>query len=271
MALTPNHFLREGLQYGTFIRETNARIGVERYNSIKRGIALKSHSIQNLKHAPNWDPIVRLMDSSKKGSRIFRMLLAHSPKILIPHNIVKFSETTDCVIGKKTSDSLNKLWVYNFLDNATRTFLFKLHNNTLGVNARVSKFIRGHTDMCTFCMINQIEDENKEGVSHLFFSCMTVENLVLNTLGRYLGVEERELVSRGTFFGSFGFEEENKNTTLQIISAWIKKYIWDCKIKGILPTAEQCYSTVKDRIKTTFENSKVFREMVGTSGLNIRF
>ena len=68
----------------------------------------------------------------KKGSKIFKNLLAKEKAIFIPHNIKKYSTNIDCVINLNQSRSLGKLWTATFFDNALKTFTFKLHNNTLG-------------------------------------------------------------------------------------------------------------------------------------------
>jgi len=271
LALRPKDFFREGQTYATFIRETNAHIGGERYNKIKRGIQIKLLNFDVQSMQVELDPINRLFDSSKKGSKTFRKVFTHRQCNSIPHNMVKYAETTESIIGIEKSMILNRTWGFNFLDNGTRTFIFKLYNNTLGVNARVSKFIRGHSDMCTFCRLNQNEEDNKESVLHFFFDCEYVEQVVINILRNYLQVNEHGTISRGTYFGMFRFEEEGKNLMLLLISTWIRKYLWDCRMKGVLPNSEQGIWYVSEKIKNTHENSSAFREIVLASGLNIRF
>jgi hypothetical protein len=74
----------------------------------------------------------------KKGSRHIRKILSPSQLDFVPYNIIKFAETTECVFNNKESPLINGLWGKSFFDDATRTFLFKLHNNTLGINARIT-------------------------------------------------------------------------------------------------------------------------------------
>jgi Reverse transcriptase (RNA-dependent DNA polymerase) len=83
------------------------------------------------------DPLVpgtslpRYFASWKKGSKRIRNILSLGDGEYIPHNIVKFAYNTETVIGLEHSKTLNKCWNVFFISNSFRTFLFKLHNNTL--------------------------------------------------------------------------------------------------------------------------------------------
>ena len=50
------------------------------------------------------------------------------------------------------------------MDNEMKTFCFKLHNNTLGYNYTVNKFIGNHNPYCTFCTLSK---ERRTGEKHL--------------------------------------------------------------------------------------------------------
>jgi hypothetical protein len=117
---------------------------------------------------------------SKKGSRHIRKILSPSQLDFVPHNIMKLAETTDCVFDNVDAPLINGLWGKSFFDNSTRTFLFKLHNNTLGINARISHFVVNQSRACTFCNLtrNPNPDVN-ETVLHLFFQCRSTEPVVL--------------------------------------------------------------------------------------------
>jgi hypothetical protein len=94
--------------------------------------------------------------------------------------MVKFAETTDTIIDLDTSKKLNAMWANTALGNSTRTFIFKLHNNTAGYNLAVSHFVRVHSPNCTFCDLFEIPEEHNETPFHLFFQCPAVENLTNN-------------------------------------------------------------------------------------------
>ena len=78
----------------------------------------------------------------KKGSKICKLCLKNNIPDHVPHNIVKYSKTTDSVIPLTLSKHLNELWTKNIFDSWQKTFIFKLHNNTVGFNIAVSKFVR---------------------------------------------------------------------------------------------------------------------------------
>jgi len=166
---------------------------------------------------------------------------------------------------------LNLLWGNNFLDNGTRTFIFKLHNNTLGVNNRVLTFVRGHSDMCTFCEITGNKDDNKESVLHLFWSCEFVEGIVFGIFGEILNREDILLLNRGSYFGGFESENDAKTNLLLLFTMWVKRYIWECRLKKTLPSLDNCCWYVMDKIRATFDNNISFWEIVENCDLQIRF
>ena len=114
----------------------------------------------------------------KKGSGLFKNLLKTTGNDYVPHNIIKFIKNTDSVIELKESGALNCLWTLNMWDNATKTFIFKLHNNSLGYNLNVSKFVRGHSPLCTFCSLTRNPDDKRETLLHLFYQCRHVEPVI---------------------------------------------------------------------------------------------
>jgi len=207
--------------------------------------------------------------SSKKGSKIFRTVLEMETGNYIPHNILKFAETGECLIDFNVSKTLNELWTKNYFDTGTRTFCFKLHNNTLGTNNRVSKFIRGKNADCTFCEMREIPDAEPETILHLFYSCESVETLIQETFAWLL--QERQPVKRNDYFGIFTFENKHKTEVLLHISIWIKKYIWDFKQSFTLPNIETLKTILTEKLKVTCDISASFRLKLAESEINIRF
>ena len=206
----------------------------------------------------------------KKGSKIFKNLLAKEKAIFIPHNIKKYSTNIDCVINLNQSRSLGKLWTATFFDNALKTFTFKLHNNTLGYNYTVSKFVRHHPDTCTFCDIRETDDEVRETPIHLFFQCASVEPIVENIFRWALG-DEYNRMTRRDYFGGFEGENTNRNNCLNILGVTVKKYLWDCKNCKKLPTVDESRACIIKHVINWYDNSRKFRIMWERSGLRIRF
>jgi hypothetical protein len=206
----------------------------------------------------------------KKGSRHIRRIFCESTNESVPHNIVKFSETAEIVLNYEESKLINGLWGRSFFDNATRTFLFKLHNNTLGTNARVSHFARDQSRLCTFCNITRNPEDESESVLHLFFQCRSTEPVVLGIQEWALNNRfDFESVSRRNFFGVYTFDSVAKNIVMQVIGVLIKKYIWDCKTRHGIPNLNDGKDFVRgelDRILS--QNSKMNKSYVA-SGINI--
>ncbi len=108
-----------------------------------------------------------------KGSKRYRRFLFSEPPPQIPHNMKKFSESTETVINLQDSKNLKSLWNINHLSNSTRTFLFKLHNNTAGYNNAVAHFVHGHSNNCTFCDVLNVAEQHPETPLHLFYTAGT--------------------------------------------------------------------------------------------------
>ena len=110
----------------------------------------------------------------KRGSKKYRKILTGTVPDIISTNITCFAEIIDQVINLESSKRLNQLWRWNFFDNSPRTFIFKLHNNLLGINTRVAHFVRNHS----FCSLHQVPEDFPETILHLFFDFNCVEGLV---------------------------------------------------------------------------------------------
>jgi len=78
-------------------------------------------------------------------------------------------------------------------------------------------------------------------------------------------------MTRSDYFGTFKSENEDKNTVLCIIALWTKMYLWKARSFNALPVNETGLNYVLTKIKDTYENSKMFRNLVMNSALRIRF
>ena len=117
-------------------------------------------------------------------------------------------------------------------DNATKTFIFKLHNNSLGYNLNVSKFVRGHSPLCTFCSLTRNPYDERETTLHLFYQCRHVEPVIEFIFRNVLGREYNQM-SRSDFFDGFKFENINKNSSLLVVNTLIKKLCGSVKIANL--------------------------------------
>jgi len=125
---------------------------------------------KNESYEKKTDTVQNFLMRIKKGSKTIRNILQGSHTCTVSQNIIKYAELTDTFINADHSRVLNSSWVsMGYLHNSVKTFIFKLHNNILGINSRVAHFVRNHPSTCTFCDITQAPEENSESIKHLFF------------------------------------------------------------------------------------------------------
>ncbi len=179
---------------------------------------------------------------------------------MVSGNVRKFADLADVIINGENSVRLNQLWKNSFLNNATRTFLFKLHNNLLGMNNRVANFVRGHPRTCTFCDMLRDPAENVENTRHLFYECTSVEAALCNFFTWLLNSNVQINVSASEFFVGFNFENSNKNAVLDVVLVILKKTIWDCKLRYVVPTGAILKESFLDEYRKLFRNSSQVRE-----------
>jgi hypothetical protein len=159
---------------------------------------------------------------------------------------VKFSNNTETIIGSDLCKKVNTMWKNNLLNNSTRTFLFKLHNNTLGYNHAVTHFVHNHSPNCTFCDLMGNQEMERETPLHLFFMCDVIEGLLTNIFAWLMGDNDFTF-TRQEFFTGFNREGfcSAKNDTLTLVSNIIKKFIWDSKVRYCLPNYQHLQITIK--------------------------
>jgi len=146
-----------------------------------------------------------------------------------------------------------------------RTFLFKLHNNTAGYNNAVAHFVPGHSPNCTFCDIIENPDVEDETPLHLFLTCSVSERFVEDFFSWVLS--EPANITRQEFFVSFSRPDHRKNYALFLISALLKKYIWDCKQRFSLPNLQYAKIYLREELKIISHCSSKARQIILNSGI----
>jgi len=238
-----------------------------------RGLALASiRKFQKFRNEEKKvDTIQNFIMRIKKGSKRIRNILHGPPHNIVSTNIAKYAELTETFIDSAGSSLLNSAWSFTYLSNNFRTFIFKLHNNRLGLNTRVAHFVRGHPDTCTFCDLSREPDEHREGLLHLFYNCRHVEILLGQFYGWFFNTEPGVPPTRYEYFCGYSFECTKKNKTMLIINLIVKKYIWDCKLRFNLPSLNQLKTYFlsemnliivrSSSMKKTFEQSLLFEHL----------
>jgi len=98
-----------------------------------------------------------------------------------------------------------------------------------------------------------------------------VETIFGDTFEEIFGPRHIEFIHRTSYFGGLNEENEDKNMIVTIISIWFKKYLWDCKQKVTLPQTRTAIAYLKDKLNSSYENSKKFKDIVLNCGVHIRF
>jgi hypothetical protein len=204
----------------------------------------------------------------KRGSKGVRKIMT-GKNSNIPHNMIMFANNTETVIGIADSEVLNTSWSLRHVSNPMRTFIFKLHNNTLAINTRLSHFIRGHSRNCTFCDLVENALVEDETVYHLFFSCDTIENIRQDFFS-WFRMDRNFIISRQEYFGVYN---KNGNEDENFIMFWTIKYfqyyIWLCKMRKTLPNLVHAKHFILKELNLMSKISKDFRNRLQLSHINI--
>jgi len=216
-----------------------------------RGMALTSVRLYGKFSAldKKTDTVQNFLMRTKRGSKRIRNVLGDGEIGIVSPNILKFAELTEIVINSEESRFLNQCWSFGYLTNSTKVFLFKLHNNLLGLNSRVAHFVRGHPATCTFCDISNEPEEHRESTVHLFFECRHVENLLAEFFSWVFQTNEPRYVSRSEFFAGFRTEIPKKDRALNVVAILVKKFIWECKLRFCIPTLQELKKNVIAELK----------------------
>ena len=144
----------------------------------------------------------------------------------------------------------------------------KLHNNTLRYNNVVSHFVRGHSLNCTFCDLICNQEEESENPPHFFFACEPVSVFNENIFSWIL--REPANITRQEFFVGFNRQNHRNNDALFIVSALLKKYLWDCKLRFTLPNLERGKIFITEQIKILKFVSGKSKQIFLNSDLNFQ-
>ena len=120
--------------------------------------------------------------------------------------------------------------------------------------------------MCiTFCTISRNPDEHRELPLHLFYSCLSTET-VLNSYFSFI-LNENIVITRQELFVGFTKYTNEKNDLLFYITKLFLKFIWDCKVRKILPNLESCKGFISSEIQCMKRLNKDIEILVENSGI----
>jgi hypothetical protein len=92
-------------------------------------------------------------------------------------SIKTFCRITDININDVEDTDFKRqisLWADVKLKKDLREFAFKFYNNILGINTRVSHFVKNHSRACTFCVLSG--ENPDETFLHLFWECAKIKS-----------------------------------------------------------------------------------------------
>jgi hypothetical protein len=201
----------------------------------------------------------------KRGSKKFRNILISNVEY-VPHNLVKFASNMETVINLDCAKLLSRDWTYSFYSNQLRTFIFKLHNNTLPYNTVLSHFVRGNTRNCTFCNFAENPEPEDETPFHLFFDCAATERIRIDFF-KWVTNNENFNINRHDFF-CCGPKLNRCNVWITVLYLF-KFFIWECKLRKSPLNIELLKSFVLKEIKTMSNISKKFEANLGKCDLNL--
>jgi hypothetical protein len=161
------------------------------------------------------------------------------------------------IIDYDNAKKLNQDWTQNYISNSTRTFIIKLHNNTLPYNTVLSHFVPNISRNCTFCDLSLNNEEEEETPLHLFYSCFTTEQ-ILTQFYSILTNRRNFVPSRNEMFIGFNNVNERSNKILGIVNYLTLHYLWECKLRKVLPNLSNLCKNVKHEIITLKSNSNAF-------------
>jgi hypothetical protein len=75
--------------------------------------------------------------------------------------------------------------------------------------------------------------------------------------------------SRREYFSTFERRDASYalNQTLTIVTKIIIKYIWDCKLRFIIPNADGCLDYIKEKFQLQYEINSPLSKFITISGL----
>jgi hypothetical protein len=164
---------------------------------------------------------------------------------ILSRNIIRYGEITDTNPDRDLSKIMNGMWGFHFLENNVRTSAFKLFNNVLGTNKRVSKFVPGHSPLCTFCTLARDPDLEEESINHLFQDCPSAEPVILEKTN-WMGRNVDNNITRRDYLCRKKFNTVNKDLVWNVFVLILKFNIWDCKLKFKIPVSEHIKQNIID-------------------------
>jgi len=198
---------------------------------------------------------------AKKGkSKIFRRYLDFTVPCK-PVTEVRTVKTFFDLIGVPVPEpdlcgTAYSIWNCQYLPNNVRFFAFQFYNNSLATGTRVAARYRNnplvqHSDLCTFCIRNNVQNPRREDFCHLFFGCAVIQNCLNRFMEKYgTGNMDQDMKKYFLFTGTTD-GVWTADTELNLLFIIIFLYgIWLCRMQKKIPN----FPTVEESVLTIFDN-----------------
>ena len=211
-------------------------------------------------------PIHTFVNRFTRGSKAFRKVFREKKPETVSGNMVRFAYNTETIIGLNLSEILNESWNISYLDNSTRTFIFKLHNNALSYNHVITHFVDNIEPYCNFCLLTRHFAPERDTALHVFYTCPVTEAFNEHFFSWVMGTQT--IPRRSEIFGVFQSENEDNNKILFLATKFLQKYLWDCKLRNTLPRIEDLREIVTEDFRIMKKANNKFRETLEACTIN---
>ena len=145
------------------------------YSNMKNGYEILQKKVK--KEGNDSISMSDFLKKAQKGSKIFRKIIVGkghlgATKLVQYRTYCKLTDNEE--IPENRVKEIYSDWSNLGCNNRFNTFLFKMCNNTLGLNSRVNKFNADTDPSCTFCQLENIHPDPLETFSHIFYNCVVI-------------------------------------------------------------------------------------------------
>ena len=130
----------------------------------------------------------------------------------------KFAQLTDTTVpeNKNIAACLGN-WYHSYLPNDFRNFLFLFRNNQLPLNNRINAFDDTVDPRCTFCRIIDNNTASRDGLSHVFRTCIVTDRLIAQLITKLEPIPDPNSIE---FKHMYWYGSLPENPQLTRISYW---------------------------------------------------
>jgi hypothetical protein len=241
-------------------------ISVEGYISLSRCLnhyvqRIRPNARNNGSSASICDDYVGIKKPGKKIRSTMSQYRKKNFKIEEAQSTVTFLRASGLTFTDLVSYGIRiSLWGIRGVPNRTKTFLFKLFNNILGINTRLSHFVANRSRGCTFSELRNptasVRDPDParvpvpvqvpapvplpvpdESFEHLFYGCLTTREWQSKFLEAHFPANFIDSDASRKNYLMMGFHKDYKKNILITMAPLLMQYcIWEARLKKKIPS-----------------------------------